>query len=135
MELAEHNCIELEELGVLTKLSNLLLSDEAVRPYAAMCVSQMSKYPAIRRSLRKSEYLSALLPLLEPEQTVVCHVNVTAVLANLAGKCRWQYHYLWQYIVSTSEFLYCSRIQRKGTLARSSCVRTNVEAITSGRRC
>lgn len=86
MELAEHNCVELEELGVLTKLSNLLRSDEAVRPHAAMCVSQMSKYPAIRRNLRKSEHISALLPLLEPDQTVVCHANVTSVLANMAGE-------------------------------------------------
>lgn len=87
MELAEHNCVELEELGVLTKLTNLLVrSDEAVRPYAAMCLCQMSKYPAIRRNLRKGEHLSALLPLLELDQTVVCHVNVTAILANMAGK-------------------------------------------------
>lgn len=86
MELAEHNCVELEELGVLTKLSNLLHSDETVRPYAAMCLSQMSKYPVIRRNLRKTEHLSALLPLLEPDQSLVCHANVTAVLANMAGK-------------------------------------------------
>ena len=129
MELAEHNCVELEELGILTKLSTLLRSDEAVRPYAAMCVSQMSKYPAIRRSLRKSEHLSALLPLLEPDQTLVCHVNVTAVLANVAGKwvgprdCRCYY------------YNYCSGVQWKGILTRSSCVRANVKAIKSSRRC
>jgi len=86
MELTEQNCIELDELGVLTKLLNLLRSDEAVRPYAAMCLSQMSKYPTIRRKLRKSECLAALLPLLELDQTVVCHANVTAVLANVAGQ-------------------------------------------------
>lgn len=86
MELAEQNCVELEELGVLSKLSNILRSGEAVRPHAAMCVSQMSKYPAIRRNLRKGEHLSALLPLLEPDQTVVCHVNASAVLADIASK-------------------------------------------------
>lgn len=86
MDLAEQNCIELEELGILAKLSNLLRSDEAVRPYAAMCMSQMSKYPTIRRNLRKSEYFTALLPLLEPEQTVVCHVHATGIFANVAGK-------------------------------------------------
>ena len=79
--------MELEELGVIAKVSHLLRSEEAaIRSFAVMCVDKLSSYAAIRINLRKSDYLSSLLPLLEPDQTPLCHEKATAVLAHMAGK-------------------------------------------------
>ena len=87
MQLSEQNCVELEELGIIAKVSQLLRSDEAaIRSFAVMCVDKLSGHAAIRVNLRKSDYLSSLLPLLEPDQTPLCHEKATAVLSHMAGK-------------------------------------------------